>query len=133
MGFQFRFGATDPYWIRPPRYLINFAGILSLNLFWTEDKTVEAIPVRDIYKLEYQVFKQPAWSVFYLVCVVIFMTHACLGWKKVTPALGIPKMHHKRVEVYGYIIFITLGLIYISFPLFCLLTTPFGGKEPTIQ
>merc|ERR1712032_54650 len=28
--FQFRFGATDPYWIRPPRYLINFAGILSL-------------------------------------------------------------------------------------------------------
>jgi len=130
--FQFRFGATDPYWIRPPRYLINFAGILSLNLFWTEDKTVDPIPVRDIYKLEYQVFKQPAWSVFYLVCVVIFMTHACLGWKKVTPALGIPKMHHPKVEKLGYLIFLVIGGIYLSFPLYVMSTTPFQGWETDI-
>merc|ERR1712173_530485 len=34
--FQFRFGDTEqfgPYYLRPPRYLINFWGILSLNLF----------------------------------------------------------------------------------------------------
>merc|ERR1719454_1324895 len=33
--FQFRFGDTHPYMLRPPPYMINFAGILSLNLFWT--------------------------------------------------------------------------------------------------
>merc|ERR1712176_1236513 len=34
--FQFRFGDTEQfgsYYLRPPRYLINFWGILSLNLF----------------------------------------------------------------------------------------------------
>merc|ERR1712113_370263 len=34
--FQFRFGDTDqfgPYFIRPPPFLVNFAGILSLDLF----------------------------------------------------------------------------------------------------
>merc|ERR1712048_73427 len=38
--FQFRFGDTEqfgPYMLRPPRYMINFYGILSLNLFWTDD------------------------------------------------------------------------------------------------
>merc|ERR1712050_495727 len=32
--FQFRFGATQAYYLRAPPYLINFWGILSLNLFW---------------------------------------------------------------------------------------------------
>merc|ERR1711865_1124725 len=32
--FQFRFGETQPYNIRPPPYLINIWGILALNLFW---------------------------------------------------------------------------------------------------
>merc|ERR1712110_1060190 len=56
--FQFRFGDTDqfgPYYIRPPPYMINFSGILSLNLFWTEDATVAPVGVRDIYALEYQI------------------------------------------------------------------------------
>jgi hypothetical protein len=50
--FQFRFGDTDqfgPYFVRPPPYLINFWGIPSLNLFWTDDKSIEPVGVRDIY------------------------------------------------------------------------------------
>merc|ERR1711879_748467 len=97
--FQFRFGDTTifgPFYIRPPTYLINFWGILSLNLFWTDDPTVEPVGVRDIYALEFKIFKNPVWAIFYAVSVVIFMTHACLGWKKVTPALGIPQGHYRR-------------------------------------
>jgi succinate dehydrogenase hydrophobic anchor subunit len=134
--FQFRFGDTDQfgaYYIRPPTFLINFKGILSLDLFWTDDTSVTPVGVRDIYALEYQIFKNPFWGAFYICAVLCFMAHACMGWKKVTPALGIPKGHHKRVEVYGYIIFLTLGAIYISFPLYCLLTDRFNGKELTIQ
>merc|ERR1711908_100341 len=55
--FQFRFGDTEqfgPYYLRPPRYLINFWGILSLNLFWTDDASIAPVGVRDIYALEYQ-------------------------------------------------------------------------------
>lgn len=29
------------------------------------------------------------------------MVHACLGWKKVTPVLGIPRGHIARVEILG--------------------------------
>merc|ERR1711930_4893 len=77
--FQFRFGDTEqfgPYYIRPPPYLINFWGILSLNLFWTDDVTVPKVGVRDIYALEYQLFQNQLWVAFYIGSVVIFMTHA---------------------------------------------------------
>ena len=134
--FQFRFGDTDqfgPYYIRPPPYLINFWGILSLNLFWTDASYVEPVGVRDIYALEFQIFKNPLWSFFYIFSVGVFMVHACWGWQKVTPVLGIPRGHIKRVEMLGYAIMIIMGLVYISFPLYVMLTKPFSGYEDTIQ
>jgi len=133
--FQFRFGDTDqfgPYYVRPPPYLINFWGILSLNLFWTPDTTVAPVGVRDIYALEFQIFQNPVWSMFYILSVCTFIYHGCVGWQKVTPVL-VPKIHVKKVEVIGYAIFVVLGLIYISFPLFVILTKPFAGEELDIQ
>merc|ERR550525_2123517 len=130
--FQFRFGDTDqfgPYYVRPPPYLINFWGIPSLNLFWTGDQAIEPVGVRDIYALEFQIFKNPLWSLFYIFSVCVFMVHACLGWKKVTPVLGIPKLHVANVEKIGYAIFFVIGFIYISFPLFVMFFPPFAGHE----
>merc|ERR1712070_345409 len=129
---QFRFGDTEqfgPYMIRPPRFLINFWGILSLNLFWTDDTTVKPVGVRDIYALEYQLFQNKIWAAFYIFCSCLFMTHANMGWKKVTPVLGIPKLHMKNVEYMGYAIFTIIGAIYISFPLF-VMTNRWGAKGP---
>merc|ERR1711957_335110 len=63
--FQFRFGDTEqfgPYMIRPPPFLINFVGIFQLRLFWSEDTEVVAVPVRDIYALEFQLFSNQVWS-----------------------------------------------------------------------
>merc|ERR1712110_1340178 len=134
--FQYRFGNTEQfgaYYIRPPTYLINFKGIFKLDLFWSDEDDIEKVGVRDIYALEYKIFKNPLWGAFYICSVITFVTHGCLGWAKVTPALGIPRGHHKRVEKIGYAIFITLGLIYTSFPLYCFLTKPFSGKETGIQ
>jgi len=134
--FQFRFGDTDqfgPYFVRPPPYLINFWGILSLNLFWTSDESVAPVGVRDIYALEFQIFKNPLWSLFYIASVVVFMTHYCLGWKKVVPVLGIPKGHIKKVEIIGYIVGLVMGFVYISFPLYVMMSTPFAGYEVSIQ
>merc|ERR1712190_91020 len=123
--FQFRFGDTaqfGPYFIRPPPCLVNFWGILELDLFWTEDTSVPKVGVRDIYALEFQIFKNPIWSFFYVFSVLIFMTHAVLGWQQVTPVL-VPKRYVSKASLMGCAIIIVLGLIYISFPLYVTLTT----------
>merc|ERR1712151_202850 len=134
--FQFRFGDTEQfggYMLRPPPYLINIWGIPSLTLFWTENTEVPPVPVRDIYALEFQLFQSAAWSAFYILSVFIFMVHAMLGWKKVTPVLGIPSGHVKKVEIYGHLIFLTLGAIYMSFPAWCMLTVPDAGEQQDIN
>merc|ERR1712193_456780 len=115
---QFRFGATQPYLVRPPPYLIYFWGITKLQLFWTDDENVAPVPVRDIYKLEFDRFLGSGmiWSFYYIFSTLIFMIHATLGWNKLTVStamLGIPKMHLPRARVYGMLIFGALGLIYI--------------------
>ena len=50
------------------------------------------------------------------MAVLIFMTHACLGWAKLmlAPPFGIPKKHQCCVKFYGYLIFSVIGLTYIS-------------------
>jgi len=134
--FQFRFGDTEqfgPYFVRPPPYLINFWGILKLTLFWTDDKAIDAVPVRDIYALEYQLFKNNIWSAFYIFCTLVFVVHACMGWVKVISALGIPKLHIRNVERLGYVIFLVLGAIYISFPAYVLTTIAKEGYEKDVQ
>merc|ERR1719343_1987389 len=137
--FQFRFGDTDqfgPYMLRPPPYLINFWGVFELDLFWTEDPSIKPVGVRDIYALEYKLFQDSVClSLFYMFAVVVFMVHGCLGWKKLVPSsgFGIPKKHHDMVIKYGYAIFIAVGAVYISFPLYCLCTVPFNGYEEGIQ
>jgi len=133
--FQFRFGDTMQYYIRPPPMLISAYGLPHLNLFWTTDKAVTPVPVRDIYNLEYKLFNgmNNFWAYFYIFSVCVFMTHACLGWQKVTPVLGVPKKHIPKVEKYGYAIFFVLGAIYISFPLYCMMTEPYAGHEASLQ
>jgi hypothetical protein len=137
--FQFRFGNTDqfgPYMIRPPPYLINFWGVFELDLFWTKDASIQQVGVRDIYALEFKLFNDSiALSLFYMFAVFVFMVHGCLGWKKLVPAsaFGIPKKHQDLVTKYGYAIFIGIGLVYISFPLYCLCTVPFNGYEMDIN
>merc|ERR1712139_261029 len=118
--FQFRFGATEPYLVRPPRYLINFEGILRLNLFWTWDTTVTPVPVRDIYRLEFEIFSSLGWCLFYLSAVVIFSTHTCLGWQKCVGAasLEIPKRYQNKAAHIGYVMTFFIALIYVSFPVY---------------
>merc|ERR1719461_1463121 len=132
--FQFRFGDTDkfgPYYIRPPPFMVNFEGILSLDLFWAYEGDVK-VGVRDIYALEFQIFKNPVWSYFYTFSVLIFITHACLGWKKVTPVL-VPKRHVSKSEHIGFALIIVIGLIYLSFPLYVALAHRFAGYETILQ
>merc|ERR1712066_95136 len=85
--FQFRFGETQPYKICPPPYLVNVKGLLTLSLFWVGYEGCSSVNVRDIYRLEFEIFKS-------------------LGWQKVVPApsLDIPKRYHSKATHVGYIL-----------------------------
>ena len=74
----FRFADTVPLTLRSPPALINWysSWLITLKFFWTDNTHVPLVPVRDIFLNEYKVLKNPVWCGFYIVAVVIFMTHA---------------------------------------------------------
>lgn len=137
--FQFRFGETQSFKLCPPPYLVNIMTLLHLriNLFWVDTPDCTTAEVRDIYRLEFEVFQSPGWCAFYLLSVAIFATHMALGWAKVVPAaaMGIPKGHHRKATIIGYIITATIALIYASFPIYTHLTDMAPGAltpEPAL-
>jgi len=126
--FQFRFGETEMWYLRPPTYLINWdlEDILHLRLFWSRDESIKPVAVRNIYQLEFDLFQNSFWCVFYLAAVLVFVTHVCLGWEKLVPApsFDIPKGLQSKVILTGKIVFWTVGLIYATFPIYCHFATP---------
>merc|ERR1712146_132281 len=76
------------------------------------------VPVRDIYRLEFELFESLGWSLFYASSVIIFATHMCLGWKKcVTSAqLDIPKRYQTKAAHIGWIMTAFVCLLYLTFP-----------------
>merc|ERR1712048_818412 len=123
--FQFRFGDTRPYQLCAPPWFINFGGILSLNLFWVPHcQKQEIVNVRDIYRLEFEVFQQGKMVAFYVCDVVIFTIHMCLGWKKAIPAthLEIPMRYHNKATHIGYVMTGFISFIYICYPAYCYMT-----------
>merc|ERR1711896_82881 len=87
--FQFRFGDTQPYKLRPPPLMINFDGINPfsnsfLHLFFVTDPSVPEVEVRDIYKLEYDLFQSWGWVWYYMlslmgwaICIFIALCYLC--------------------------------------------------------
>ena len=76
------------YAVRPPPLMINFEGINPfsdsfLHLFYVTDPAVAIVNVRDIYKLEFDLFQSGFWTLYYCFSVFVFLAHYCLGWHKV--------------------------------------------------
>ena len=61
-----------------------------------------------------------------------FVTHACLGWKKVAPVL-VPKRHITKSEHIGFALIVAVGLIYLSSPLYVWFSAGFAGYETSFQ
>ena len=101
--------------------MINFKQALTLNLFWDSDPSVKAVNVRNIYKLEFDVFSSMGWTLFYLSAVLIFATHTCLGWSKAVtaPALEIHPRHQRKASHVGWVLTAFIALIYAAFPIYC--------------
>jgi len=137
--FQFRFGETQSFKLCPPPYLVNLGTLFhwQLNLFWVDYAGCETAEVRDIYRLEFEVFQSLGWCAFYLFSVVIFACHMSWGWAKLVPcaAMGIPKGHQKSATNIGYGITAVIASIYFSFPLYTHFRPMVGGAltgEPAL-
>jgi len=131
---QFRFAETHMWPVRPPPYLVNYdlEDLLHLNFFWSRDTSIPQVMVRDIYRLEFDLFKSPFWSLYYIISVLAFVTHVNLGWEKVVPstAFDIPKSLQPKVILTGKILFWFIGLVYITFPIYCTFATPVTQTGP---
>jgi len=121
---QFRFADTDKYLVRPPPWYyggINWPGLFKLELFWSRNEEITPVPVRDIYKLEFDLFQSFGWVIFYEICATVFWIHACLGWQKLVPAssMAIPKHQRTAVTYYGWAMWTMVWACYFSYPIYC--------------
>merc|ERR1719240_2593403 len=93
---------------------------MSLSFFWIWEPGCETQAVRDIYKMEFDIFASFGWCLFYIMAVVIFSTHMCLGWQKCVTAasLEIPKRYQSKAAHIGYVMTFFIALIYVSFPVY---------------
>merc|ERR1712167_283130 len=109
-------GTTQPYELRPPPYGVNLSELP--HLFTTSDKSVPLVGVRDIYKLEMDVFSNLGNILYYVFSTIIFGLHYVWGWEKVVPAgqLGVPKQHQPAVKFMGKFFGYFVMICYLSFP-----------------
>ena len=75
---------------------------------------------KDLYRLEFELFEDKRWVVFYLASVYFFITHLQEGWNKVINASQIVARKHKGMARFiGVVLAYFIGLLYFSYPIFC--------------
>mmetsp|Transcript_1622 Transcript_1622/g.3517 ORF Transcript_1622/g.3517 Transcript_1622/m.3517 type:complete len:601 (-) Transcript_1622:207-2009(-) len=114
---QFRFGKTDTWYLNGPKWMWPF--------FSGHGSAAEfegATPVRDIYKLEVELFQNGWWCLFYIGAVFVFGKHMMKGWSKLVATggvLGVPAGHSQKANLIGRAATILICLMYFAFPLYC--------------
>jgi len=131
---QFRFAVTQEYFMRPPPYMVN-PTLNPAKIWMTDDKSVPAVPVRDIYKLVFDVFNRDGkiWGFVYMLFASTLMTHGCWGWTRLVNNLDVPRQHTVRVQKMGWALITTMGLMYMSFAAFAMIAEPAVGYAPDLQ
>ena len=80
----------------------------------------ELVSFKDLYKLEFELFEDKRWVLFYLAAVYFFITHMQEGWNKVVNASPIVARKHKGMARFiGLCLAYFVGLLYFSYPIFC--------------
>jgi len=109
-----------------PDHLIAFDGVLSGRVFSELEGNGELVKVRDIYSHEVVLFKNIDNVLLYTVCITLFVTHMCLGWKKLIPAdaMQIPRDHQKTVIYMGWVAAMAVAGMYLSVPWYVYFAEP---------
>jgi len=108
---QFRFAEAEMYRFRASWMYPFFA--------YPDDTNYPVVEVRDLYKLEMELFADSKWVLFYEVCAFFFLVHGWVGWTKVCNVLGLPKQHVTKAQWLGQMIVAVIWLFYASYPIYC--------------
>jgi flavocytochrome c len=112
---QFRFIQGAPEYTFRVKWMYPF--------YCERDNTdCEIASFKDLYKLEFELFEDKRWVVFYLASVYFFITHMQEGFTKVVNASQIVARKHKGMARFiGVCLAYFIGLLYFSYPIFCYL------------
>jgi len=107
-----------------PPMLINFGGILQGHVFTDPDGP--KVQARDLYTREVALFKDLNTVLMYSICLLLFVTHLCLGWKKLVPAdaMQIPRDHQQTVIYIGWLAAAAIAFMYGSVPWYVYFAKP---------
>jgi succinate dehydrogenase cytochrome b subunit len=73
-------------------------------------QTVSDNPIRDLYRTEMEVFTQPAWVIFYMICTAIVGLHLRHGIASGFQSLGLDHpVYTKRLTLLGIVLAIAIG------------------------
>ena len=80
----------------------------------------EIASFKDLYRLEFELFADKRWVIFYLAAVYFFITHMQEGFNKVVNASPVVARKHKGMARFiGLVLAYFIGLLYFSYPIFC--------------
>jgi len=110
--------------IGAPPMFINFGGLLQGHVFVDPDGP--KVKARDLYTREVALFKDLNTVLMYSFCLALFVTHLCLGWKKLVPAdaMQIPRDHQQKVIYIGWLAAAAIAFMYGSVPWYVYFAKP---------
>ncbi|CAK9005557.1 unnamed protein product [Durusdinium trenchii] len=103
---------------------INVRGMLQGHVF--TDPHGLTVKARDLYSREVALFKDLNTVLIYTLCLILFVTHLCLGWKKLVPAdmMQIPRDHQQTVIYIGWLAAFAIAFMYGSVPWYVYFAKP---------
>ena len=78
--------------------------------FGTWYQTVSEDPIRDLYRTEIEVFQQPLWVAFYVICTLIVGLHLRHGIASGFQSIGLDHpLYTRRLTIWGIVFAIIIG------------------------
>ncbi|KAF4664579.1 hypothetical protein FOL47_005066 [Perkinsus chesapeaki] len=88
-----------------------------------DDLSCPVVEFKDLYLMTKEMFTSFGWVIFYLCGVCFFIAHLGQGLEKVIMMHHtIPRSQKHRVAVLGQLLTWIIGLLYLSYPIFCYFT-----------
>lgn len=108
---QFKYGKYYTYLSQMDVTVLSEGGL---------ERVAKGTAMRDLYKLETEIFSNPlnAWG--YILAIVALGAHIFWGWSKAVGKLGLEKRMHRPAETLGHWFFGAIIAGFISQPLYVL-------------
>ena len=73
-------------------------------------RRLSATPIRDLYRTEVEVFRQPLWVIFYVICTVVVALHLRHGISSGFQSIGLDHpLYTRRLTALGIVLAVVIG------------------------